>query len=465
LLASPAAAQCVSTLVPVSQPVVFPNRAAGPIAWTGSLLGMAKQDADPSTNAIWSAVYDANLNQVRADNLVASATATGPRLLLWNGTDLAVFYQTPGFQITFQRFDVNGNAIGGPIAVAPAHAQAPGEELDAAWDPTRKAYIVLHSITTGFERGVWLTVVAADGTQKSDEAITFFIADPVFPRVAVTAAGNIGIIFSRAVNGGQQELAFAVVAPGTPPTSIATIRASGSFPRLATDGKFFFVVYTQPVTGGSVLRSVKYDTAGRVVTADAQLLSAGQDVVAFSVIANATLSEWGLLYVSYPVGIVNASAGETRLRRIPFSGSTQIDGPFSVDGTKRNLAPQSELTWNGDAYVASIGRVLSRAEGTESYLARLCPLRVTAAAKPAVSDPNVPITLTANPTGGTPPYSFTWHFGDVSADQSGQSVTHTYTQVGTYTATVTTTDLNGSITTTTVTITILNLRHRAARHP
>src|SRR5436190_4646474 len=128
LLASSAAAQCVSALVPVSQPVVFPNRAAGPLAWTGSLFGMAKRDADPTTNAIWSAVYDANLNQVRPDNVVASATATGPRLLLWNGTEFAVFYQPPGFQITFQRFDINGNAIGGPIAVAPAHALAPGEE-------------------------------------------------------------------------------------------------------------------------------------------------------------------------------------------------------------------------------------------------------------------------------------------------------------------------------------------------
>src|SRR5947208_106295 len=145
----------------------------------------------------------------------------------------------------------------GLLVESAADAQAPGEELDAAWDPTRKAYIVLHSITAGVERGVWLTVVAADGTQKSDEAITFFIADPVFPRVAVTAAGNIGIIFSRAVNGGQQELAFAIVAPGTPPTSIATIRAGGSSPRVATDGKFFFVVYTAPITGGSVLRSVK----------------------------------------------------------------------------------------------------------------------------------------------------------------------------------------------------------------
>jgi len=34
LLAASAGGQCVSTLVPVSQPVVFPNRAAGPIAFS-----------------------------------------------------------------------------------------------------------------------------------------------------------------------------------------------------------------------------------------------------------------------------------------------------------------------------------------------------------------------------------------------------------------------------------------------
>lgn len=466
LLAGTAAAQCVSTLVPVSQPVVFPNRAAGPIAWTGTQFGVAKADADPSQNAIFFAIYDANLNQIGGDHLIAFTTLGGPRITLWNGSEFAVFFQRADFQIMFQRVDANGAAIGGPIAVAPGHALGPGEEFDAAWDPTRKAYVVLHTIVTGFERGVWLTLVAPDGTLKSDEAVTFFIADPVYPRVSVTPAGNIALVFSRAVNGGQQELALAIVNPGTPTTNVATIRAGGSNPRIATDGKFFFVVYTAPVTGGSVLRSVKFDTAGRVVTADAQLLSAGQDVIAFSVAANATLGEWGVLYVSYPVGVANADVGETRLRRIPFSGATQTDAPFAIDGTKRNLAPQSELVWNGSAYVASIGRVLTRVEGTESYLARHCPFRVTAAASPsAVGSPNVPLTLTANPSGGTGPYTFTWSFGDISANQSGQTVTHTYTQVGMYTATVTATDLNGSTTTSAVTITIANLRHRSARHP
>jgi hypothetical protein len=466
LLASPAAAQCVSTLVPVSQPVVFPNRAAGPIAWTGSLLGMAKQDAAPSTNAIWSGVYDANLNQVRADHLVTSATFAGPRLLLWNGTEFAAFYQTPGFQITLQRIDINGNAIGGPIAVAPQHALAPAEEFDAAWDPTRKAYIILHTVTTGFEAGLWLTVIAADGTQKSDEAVTFFVANPVFPRVAVTAAGTIGVVYSRSINGGQQELVFAIIAPGTPSTSIATVRAGGANPRLATDGKFFFVIYTLPVSGGgNVFRSVKYDTAGRVATADALLFSGAPEALPFSLIANAPLSEWALLYVMYPAGVLNPSVAETRLRRIPFAAGTTTDLPFILDSSKRSLAPQSDLTWIGSAYIASVGRVLSLADGTESYLARHCPFLVSISASTTLTIPNAPITLTANPNSGAPPYSFTWSFGDISGIERGPTVSHAYRDLGTYTVTVTATDRDGGMTSSTLTITIANLRHRAARHP
>src|ERR1043166_7323044 len=189
LLAASAAAQCVTALVPVSQPVLFPNRAPRPIAFTGSVYGVAKLDSDPANNAVYFGVYDANLNQIRPDRLIAASTLAGPRILLWNGSEFALFYETRNFQITLQRIDVNGNPVGGPIAVAPQHAQAFNQEYDAAWDPTRKAYIVLHTVTTGFEAGLWMAVIAADGTPKSDEPVTFFVATPVYPRVAGTPPG------------------------------------------------------------------------------------------------------------------------------------------------------------------------------------------------------------------------------------------------------------------------------------
>jgi PKD domain len=464
LLAASAAAQCVTALVPVSQPVLFPNHAAGPIAFTGSLYGVAKLDADPANNAIYFGVYDANLNQIRPDRLVAASTLAGPRLLLWNGTEFALFYETRAFQITLQRIDVNANPIGGPITIAPLHAQAFNQEYDAAWDPTRKAYIVLHTVTGGFDAGLWMTVVAADGTQKSDEPVTFFVSTPVYPRVAVTPSGVIGIAYSRSINGGQQELAFSIVTPGAPATAIATVRAGGANPRLATDGKFFFLVYTVPVTGGNAMRSVKYDTAGRVAAADALLVSGATDVLPFSLIANPTLSEWAVLYVQYPAGVLNPSVAETRLRRIPFTAGTTTDIPFILDSAKRSLGPQSELTWNGSGYVASVGRVLSLTEGTESYLARHCPFVVSIAASATLTVPNAPITFTANPSSGAAPYTYVWSFGDISSSERGQIVTHAYRDVGTYTVTVTATDRDGANTTTSITVTIANLRRRAAKH-
>jgi PKD repeat protein len=54
----------------------------------------------------------------------------------------------------------------------------------------------------------------------------------------------------------------------------------------------------------------------------------------------------------------------------------------------------------------------------------------------------IPLTtnFTAAATGGTPPYSYKWDFGDGSATSTTQNPSHTYGTVGTYTATLTVTD-------------------------
>ncbi len=464
-LAASAAAQCTSGLVSVSQPFVFPNHAAGPLVWTGSVYGAIKVDAGNSANSLYFAFYDVNLTQVQADTLLVGATAATRRILLWNGSEFALFYQTPAQQLTYLRLDANGNPVGAPIAVAPQHGVAPGEEYDAAWDASRKTYVIFHAIKAGLDRGLWLTVIGLDGTQKSDETVSLFNADPTYPRVAVTPSGTIGIAWSRLVNNGQQELAFGVYVPGSGPLSVSSVRAGGSNPRLATDGRFFLLVYSSPVTGGTVLRDVKYDTAGRVATADTLLLSVAQDDAAFSLIPNPALGEWGSLYVSYPIGFANPSFGETRLLRIFFSGAPPTDAQLATDGTKRTLPPQSELTWNGTGYVAAIGRFLTGGDASESYYARYCPLLVTASANPAVAVTFSPITFTANPSGGTGPYKFSWSFGDISSPEPGQTVTHSYHDPGTYTATVTATDATGAATTSTVTVTIAKLRRHAAGRP
>jgi hypothetical protein len=467
LLAASAAAQCVSTLIPVSQPLVFPSHAAGPIAWNGSLLGMAKQDADRFHNPIWFAVYDGNLNQVGGDVNVAVASADGPRLLLWNGSEFALFYLTTSFQIVFQRIGTNGNPIGDPIPVVPSHPPFTGQEFDAVWDATRNAYIVVRTIPIGFERGLWLSVVGPDGAVKSDQIITSFTLDPAYPRVAVTPSGVIGIMWSRTVNNGQQdvpELAFGIAVPGPGLSTLASAGANGASPALATDGHLFFIVYRAPGgSGTTVLRSLKFDTAGRIAAADQPLLSGGTDVVPFSMIANVGRSEWALLYLEFSAGVQSVVGGETRLRLIPFSSGVTTDGPLPSDTSKTTLPPQSRLVWNGTAYLASIGRFLTIADGTESYVVRNCPLTVTATATPNVTSLFVPVTLSAQASGGLGPYTFAWTFGDLGSG-SGQTLTHVYTQLGTYTATVTVTDANHSTVSTTVTVTIANLRRRPSKH-
>jgi hypothetical protein len=465
LLAASAAAQCVSTAVPVSQPVVFPNHGAGPLAWTGSKYGLVKQDVASFTNALYFSLYDADLNQIGSDVPVAPSSLAGPHALVWTGSEFAVFYQNANAQVVFQRIDANGNPFGGPIPVAPQHGVGPGQVYEAAWDAPQNAYAVFHTVTAGPDHGLWLTLITPDGVQKSDGVISFFTADPVYPAIAVTPSGVIGLAWSRLVDG-QQEIAFGVVNDAGVFLNSQTIRPGGSFPRVATDGHVFFVTYTAPVTGGSVIRGVRFDGAGNAISSDTVIATGngGDDLASSSLIANTTLGEWALLYQLFPLGFLSPSFAETRLHRIPFSGGLQTDAPFAQDTTKLRLPPQSELTWNGSAYVASVGRVASRAEGMESYLVRQCPLTVTATATPNISLPDAAITFTANPSGGSGPYKFSWSFGDISSPVTGQTVTHAYRATGTYTVTVTATDASGASRTSTITVTVANLKRRPSKH-
>ena len=100
-------------------------------------------------------------------------------------------------------------------------------------------------------------------------------------------------------------------------------------------------------------------------------------------------------------------------------------------------------TGKNGGYIGSIQTITSRSLGSESYLVKLCPFFVTAAANPAVNHGFTPITFTANPSGGTPAYTFNWEFGDNDSGQ-GQVVQHIYRTPGTYVATLTARDAAGA---------------------
>lgn len=80
------------------------------------------------------------------------------------------------------------------------------------------------------------------------------------------------------------------------------------------------------------------------------------------------------------------------------------------------------------------------------------PAAVAAPPNPSVTvvatPPNgvFPLAVTLNATGasGTPPYSFSWNFGDGSAGATGPGVVHVFTYPGTFRVEVTLTDVMGA---------------------
>ena len=67
------------------------------------------------------------------------------------------------------------------------------------------------------------------------------------------------------------------------------------------------------------------------------------------------------------------------------------------------------------------------------------PLNANIAASPNSGQAPLTVNFTGSVTGGAPPYSYSWNFGDESTS-STQNIAHTYSDIGTYTATLTVTD-------------------------
>ena len=148
----------------------------------------------------------------------------------------------------------------------------------------------------------------------------------------------------------------------------------------------------------------------------------------------------------------------------PTSGNTPLTVAFTAAATG-GTAPYA-YSWNfGDGSAASTTQSPSHIyTAAGSYTATLTvtdaaspahvttstqaitvsgtgsPLSATAAGTPTSGQIPLTTNFTGSAAGGTPPYAYSWNFGDGSAASTTQNPSHTYASVGSYTATLTVTD-------------------------
>jgi hypothetical protein len=456
-------AQCVAVIRTITQPGAFPSFVAGPIASNASILGVAKTDTSSGTPAVYFATYDNNLNPLTADRQVVATTSNGAAALLWNGSEFAVFFQSTSFALQFQRVDMSGNLIGPLISIV-NRPWSPNDEFDVAWSPARNAYAVARTVSQGNERGVYLTVVSATGIILSDTQVELaFFGQPRQPRVLTLPDGTIGVVWT--LNGDiLPRVTLWLVTPSGTVKSGTVSERNVNASTVATDGSTILVIFsTTTSTGGTELRQAQFDTNAIRTIADTSFLTgSGTDIVPLHLAWNPVLSEWALTYIDAPFGTASFAL-DMRIRRFA-AGATASDTLLSPDPLHSRLTAPYPIVFVNGAYIASIQRVISRAEGSESYLVKFCPFFVTATADHPVWRPFLPVTFTANTSGGSPGYVFDWQFGDNDVAR-GAVVQHIYQNPGTYTVTLTGVDAAGAVAITKTTVQIVvGGRQRAVRH-
>jgi len=434
--------ECVTQSVSVAQPIVFPNRAAGPVAYSGSIIGMAKGATDGS-NAIYFATYDRNLKQLTGDRLVAPESAARASKLLWNGNEFGIFYRTPGSQFVLQRASVNGDLIGAPIIITP-HSSAIDQEFDFTWDPFRQLYLSALTVRTGFNPGLHLIGIGRDGSIQIDQLVSFFVGGSPAPRIAVTASGIIGIVWGYPDTAAGPALSFVTLDAANTPRPYQQITAFGTSSRIATDGNVFAVAFNVPRTGGgSEIHWVRVSAAtGDIASPESRLLAGkGVDAAPVWLLWNPVRQEWAMSYLDAVIGF-GVFPPEYRLHRFLSDATTLGDSLFTDDPLKSVIAGDYAFVPAGLGYITTTERNYSRSEGSESYLIRNCPLTatITTSRQPVVG---LPVTFGAAISGGIQPVTYFWDFGDATISLVPNPV-HSYPLPGAYHVTLTVTDATGA---------------------
>ncbi|MGZ8779531.1 MAG: PKD domain-containing protein [Thermoanaerobaculia bacterium] len=447
---------CVTTTRLISTRQSQPNLVNGPVAWSGSVLGVAKTQEGVAT-AVWFAVYGEDLQTLVGDRLVAN-DSRDLVALEWTGTEFGLFYRTQNQRLHLQRLTMMGDPIGGPIAITPSRTVYAGDEIDVEWSPVFDAYVVARDISQGQHKGIWVTFVEREGTHRTDRKLPVFAAAQSNLSLSVTDSGIVGVFFQN-LNG---TLSFARMTETSIPISNAVSQTPGNYIETAAQGNLFIVVHSVANGPKTEIRWIVVDTSHQILRPDELLLEgSGDDVWPLALIA--TEDELALAYLSTEDRDepINTSY---RLRRFTIDGTTITDTNFAAAGAGAVTRAESEhdFVWTGTSYLQAAVRESQSL--LNSHLQRYCPLRVDIATDVAYGRPGQPVVFTALPDGGVPSYTYAWTFGDPQRVFRTQSVARTYEDIGTYTATLTVTDTAGAVVTTTYTVNVVNVKRRSTRH-
>ncbi len=452
-----AAAECVTGVRLLSTSASVPNLVAGPIAWSGNVLAVVKTE-EGVPGAVSVAIYGDGMETIEPDRFVAS-DARSFYALIWTGTEFGLFYRNTSQGLNLQRLTMLGTPVGAPIAITPGRPVFAGDRVQVRWSPVHDAYVVVRFVSQSNARGLYITMIEKNGSQRSDRPVFVEVAQSSPVALGVTGAGVIGVVFVTT----NDQIALAI-ARGSTDSPVVRQLLSGAPEQIvvAARNEQFIVVRTALSSGKSVIRWLIADPSHQIVRPDALLVAIpGDDVHPQELVI--TDDELALSYVHSPIPIETLD-DTFRLRRFTFTGALIGDTMFAAtDLSAARAVTPYPFVWTGTSYIAAPVRASS--DRLNSYLVRYCPLRVEILG-PRVVLAGDTVTFAPSPDGGVPGYTYEWRFSHESRVERGTvtPVQRTFTETGTYTATLTVTDSTGVVTTTTFTFEVVKLRRRGVRN-
>ena len=168
LIAAVAAAECVTDARQISSRNAVPNLVAGPSAWSGFGLAVAKTEVG-DTHAIWIAIYDEMLQTIVPDRQVVSDAADAQAIidLVWNGLEYGLFYRADD-SVHLQRLSTTGELLGVPVEVDPTRMPRFAQDNEVEWSDALSGYVLTRHIASGGLRGIWAVVLERDGSVRED---------------------------------------------------------------------------------------------------------------------------------------------------------------------------------------------------------------------------------------------------------------------------------------------------------